>query len=446
MLGSLASCAESGAADLARRIERSLFEHGLVLEKEFEYHLGGNHLFKDLCALAMLSGFFEGPTADRWFARVKEELPPQIEKQILEDGGHYERSPMYHILVMGDLLDAAEFLTPSSPGWVHQYLDPPLERMASFLLGILHPDGEIPLFNDSVLGQAPNPARALFRVAPHLPGLKLEEGPSEEGMETFASTGITRIRRGGLTLIMDHGRLGPDELMGHVHNDTLSFELSYGTDRFIVDRGVYEYSIGPRRQACRSIASHNTPCVDGLEQAETWAAFRVARRWHPSKTWQSREGDRWEVGGAWKRLGMPRIERIISSFPGGLFVIHDRFIGEGSHRISIPIHFAPGVKVQLGWSSSEEEHDQDTQYGWKWRAVSGSKILYGAILSSRTGALSVAQTTYWPRFYVEEPIQRLNFEVIGDLPPFVATAFVSEEGLPVLKDWNKRHLTFDYAD
>ena len=33
--------------------------------------------------------------------------------------------------------------------------------MARFLKGILHPDGEIPLFNDSVLGVARPPAELL---------------------------------------------------------------------------------------------------------------------------------------------------------------------------------------------------------------------------------------------------------------------------------------------
>ena len=93
--------------------------------------------------------------------------------------------------------------------------------------------------------------------------------------------------------------------MGHVHNDTLSFELSVGRERFIVDKGVYDYSAGPRRAEARSIRSHNTPSVDGLEQAETWSAFRVARRWHISEASVSEEAGVWCVKGAWARPGMP---------------------------------------------------------------------------------------------------------------------------------------------
>jgi uncharacterized heparinase superfamily protein len=58
----------------------------------------------------------------------------------------------------------------------------------------------------------------------------------------------------------------------------LSFELSLGGARFIVDQGVFEYTAGARRQASRSAAHHNTLCLDDADQAAFFSRFRVGRR------------------------------------------------------------------------------------------------------------------------------------------------------------------------
>jgi hypothetical protein len=405
------------------RIERSLLEHGLYLERNLEWRLGGNHLMKDLCALAMLAGFFEGPASDRWYALVSRLLPLEVGRQILPDGGHYERSPMYHALVLKDLLDAADSLRCRDSRWVDQNLDRPLEKMAIFLEGILHGDGEIPFFNDSVLGQAPSPEKILSRSERN--AARSAEG---ESMDSFPDTGFTRFRRAGFSLIVDHGRLGPDELMGHVHNDALSFELSIGQERWIVNRGVYEYSPGPLRRECRSIHAHNTPSVDGLEQSETWGSFRVARRWHvvSSEAGQTANGV-WWASGLWTRPGMPSIQRIFYSFPGGTIAILDRFTGSGRHQFRVPLHFAPGVEVEIeGGVSRHKERSL-----WTWESRRRGDALFGTILISTPAALSLSQSVYWPRFYCEEPITRLLLEVGGAVPLAVLTVLGKEADLVV---------------
>jgi hypothetical protein len=391
-------------AGLREKLERSLFAHGLYLERNLEKHLGGNHLMKDLCALAMLSGFFEGPTADRWFRIVESELPRQLEIQILPDGGHYERSPMYHDLVLVDLVDAAERVEVRDGAWVEKELTPVLDRMFSFLEGITHGDGEVPFFNDSVFGQAPPPQSVL-------------KGPLSAGdsFNTFPDSGFTRMRRGGITLLFDHGRLGPDELMGHVHDDALSFEVSVGEERFIANRGVYEYTAGEKRNESRSIRSHNTPCVDGLEQSEIWGSFRVARRWHVDRSTSKEENGEWVAQGSWSRPGMPRISRTVRSSPDGTFRIEDRIEGSGVHTVEIPFRFATGVTLNI------EEEEEDEGKSWTWEAKSGAQSLSGRIRASAKGNLDLTQSTWWPRFNVEAPATVLKLMLQADCPVQVDT-------------------------
>jgi len=375
--------------------EADLFRHGLHLERNLETHLGGNHLWKDFSALLLLSACFEGPTSDRWFETGSRLLQTERVKQVLPDGGHYERTPMYHVLVLGDLLDVRDLLLPVRPEWVEMELNPTLDRMADCLEKILHPDGEIPFFNDSVLGQAPPPALALKRI-----GI-LPSRPNR--FEVCESTGIARLKSGELTLLFKGGRLGPDELMGHVHNDTLSIEVSVGNDRFIVNRGVYEYTSGQKRGECRSIRSHNTPCLNGLEQSEIWSSFRVGDRWHPDR-WEARpEAIPATVSASWARPGMGRISRTILSKEPGEIEIRDQYEGSGHRSLSSPFHFSSGTGLA--------NRGCETSIGrkrWTWLATKGGATLELVFDMPDSLTLEVEETLWWPRFYVEEEAFKLT--------------------------------------
>ena len=388
---------ESRDDDLLPDLSKSLFAHGLYLEQNLEFHLGGNHLWKDLVALLMLSGFFQGPTADRWFGLGRGLLEKEIEKQILSDGGHYERSAMYHVLVLGDLLDVRDLLSAVQPDWIRSEIEPVIGRMAGFLDLILHPDGEVPFFNDSVLGQAPAPYLALKRTGRN----HSEPNPIDASSET----GIARLTWKRLALLFDGGRLGPDELMGHVHNDTLSIEVSLGSERMIVNRGVYEYTMGGLRQKSRSIHSHNTPCLDEFEQSEIWSSFRVGSRWRPSPL--DVNLDKRTASSSWSRPGMSTIRRTIRLTDDGIEV-RDEFTGKGRHRLTSPLHFAAGVTLKDQGMEAIEGRKK-----WTWIATKGETSLWMGLDLPDSLEMRVEESTWWPRFYVEERIQRLMIH--GDI-------------------------------
>src|SRR5262249_44187911 len=86
---------------------------------------------------------------------------------------------------------------------------------------------------------------------------------------------------GGHYLVCDAAPIGPDHLPGHAHGDIFSFELSLAGRRVVVDAGVFGSEADERRRFARSTRAHNTVEIDGEDQAEFWAAFRVARRGRP---------------------------------------------------------------------------------------------------------------------------------------------------------------------
>ena len=55
--------------------------------------------------LYFLADVFKNIEAENWKNRGIRILNEQLKEQILNDGGHFERSPMYHCIILEDLLD-----------------------------------------------------------------------------------------------------------------------------------------------------------------------------------------------------------------------------------------------------------------------------------------------------------------------------------------------------
>ena len=134
---------------------QSLYQQALWLDRNIEYHLLANHLFKNAKALLFAGLFFEGRDADRWRGRGFEILNQELREQILPDGGHFERSPMYHSMVLEDCLDLVNICRGcglAEAKRLCEVLEGILPRMMEFLLGMCHLDGKIALFNDAAFG------------------------------------------------------------------------------------------------------------------------------------------------------------------------------------------------------------------------------------------------------------------------------------------------------
>ena len=75
------------------------------LSQRVEYDLLGNHLMANAKGLLFGGWFFQGEGADRWARLGLELMRLQMDEQILPDGGHFERSAMYHSIILEDILD-----------------------------------------------------------------------------------------------------------------------------------------------------------------------------------------------------------------------------------------------------------------------------------------------------------------------------------------------------
>lgn len=361
------------------------------LRRRLEVHLLGNHLFANAKALVHAGVFFSGPEADEWLACGTRILAREVPEQVLADGGHFERSPMYHALALEDVLDLINVLRAPGAGELPPHgaqllasLEERVQPMRRWLDMLSHPDGGLGLFNDAADGIAP-PAPDLHRLATDL-GFPPLPVPPFPALVHLDPSGYVRIDRGPMSALLDVAAIGPDYLPGHAHADTLSFELSLGPRRVIVNGGTSQYGDGAERQRERSTAAHSTVEVAGENSSEVWAGFRVGRRARPIGLAVRAEGPGpWEIScghtGYQHLPGRPEHRRTWQ-FTDSTLLVEDRVSAAGLAAVARFI-LAPGVTVRA--SSGQHELWADGRCVGRLEVVHGQMTLEDGHHAARFG-------------------------------------------------------------
>ncbi len=319
-------------AELRARVWPSIWRQAEWLAAHFETHLRGNHLLENAAALAVCGACFAGP-GDAWLAAALAWLDRELPEQMLGDGLHFERSPMYHARAVQVLQTLAATRAPA----LVSRIEPVLVRAQSALAQLCHPDGEIALLNDAAFGIARAPRELL-------------DGPVADGAFALCDAGYYGARASGHYVVCDAAPIGPDFVPGHAHADLLSFELSFAGRRVIVDAGVHGYDGDPLRAWCRSTRAHNTVEIDGEDQCELWGTFRVARRGRPRDVvWDARPGgfslSAWHDG--YQRLrGRPRHARAFRWYDEGVLLVRDRVTASRPVRAVSRLHLHPDCAIE----------------------------------------------------------------------------------------------------
>ena len=244
------------------------------LSKRLEYHLLGNHLLANAKGLIFAGLFLQGPAADRWFKRGMRLAKKELREQILQDGGHFELSPMYSAIIHEDVLDIIQILRVYGRAVPKRWLKM-AQVMGNWSRVMLHPDMQIPFFNDASFGIAPSFADRMEYA--NALGITPPQEP-QDGIQSLENSGYHRMQQGEFVVLADTAAVGPAYQPGHAHADTLSFEMSWCGKRVFVNTGTSCYGDERQRSYERSTAAHNTVCVNGMDSSEVWGGFRVARR------------------------------------------------------------------------------------------------------------------------------------------------------------------------
>jgi uncharacterized heparinase superfamily protein len=423
LLRNLGRLQEIGEENGAKATLRSLADQTATLRDRLEADLLANHFLKNVKALLFAAALIECAATNDWWQTGERYLGRELKAQVLSDGGHFERSLMYHSQVLEDLIDIS-YITRSAgrPLNCARLLNEKIAKMAAFLNAVLHPDGGIPLFNDSTLSGARH-ARELIRIASSLSGSSVGRWAPTTAL---SATGYAVLRHAatGSALIFDCGPVGPDFNPGHAHADVLSYELSLHDQRVIVDTGVSTYEPTVDRHYERSTAAHNTVRIDGEEQAEVWASFRVGRRPRVGAVTAGEVSDLRFVRGqhfAYRRRGVSHT-RVIVRTPDGTWLVMDWLEGGGSHRVESFVHLHPSVQVR-----SPEARTADTMI------VSVGSYRY-RLISLGPGDLQLLKTWYAPEFGIRQPRTSISWSWRGAFPVMLAYALVpSHAAIPRIR-------------
>jgi uncharacterized heparinase superfamily protein len=358
----------------------SMVQQAQFLAKNVEYDVDNNHLITNACALVTVAIYLsQGSQTSQWYRQGMKLLQEQIARQILEDGGHCERSLSYQMVVLQDILELA-LLFKQAGKPIPPELDKAIGQLHHFLLALVKPDGTIPMLNDTVPGY-PMPVAELLLVSAAylhepLPAFVLPDSNSSYyqwiwGKPYFATSSLAKIpvQSTAFTesgyfimrndeignssfLVFDCGPIGPPHSAAHAHADTLSFELAAYGQTLICDPGVYEYKAGPWRDYFRSTAAHNSITVDGEDQSVFWGSFRVAEiararliQWETNQDYDYVEGEH----DGYTRLGSPVVHRRSLRFvKPNKWIVRDTLTsgGKDEHAYQLRFHLAASALVQ----------------------------------------------------------------------------------------------------
>ena len=366
--------------EISKKMLFSLYEHGQFLVNDFSnWKAISNWGVIENKALLELSIFLHDfSQLSLWQTLSLERLKKTAQLQIMNDGMHWEQSPMYHNEVLLCYLKTIH-LSQNNGIDIDPFIIETTRKMAYADVFMSKPNHLQPMKGDSDsfdLRDVLTRAAILFRD----PSLKFSgystidfENLWEFGLEGidiyhslqaekpkelsvgFEDSGNFFMRSGwekdALYLYFHCGQLGG----GHGHADLFHIDVhAYGKE-FLTDLGRYNYSdYYPLRRELKSAKAHNTSLVDGVEFTEcidTWGFGRIAAplmtKWVSHGQFEYVEGSH----DGYLHLEDPVYPRRRIVFVKPFYwLLVDEFDCKGEHTFSQSFHFSPG-EIELNEST-----------------------------------------------------------------------------------------------
>jgi uncharacterized heparinase superfamily protein len=173
-------------------------------------------------------------------------LSDELARQILPDGGHISRNPGALIELLIDLLPLRQTFAARNVAPPPSLLNA-IDRMMPMLRFFRHGDGSFALFNG--MSSAPSDLLATLLAYDDSHGTPMANMPH---------TGFQRLDAGTMTVIMDTGPPPPPSVSHDAHAGCLSFELSSGPSRIVINCGMPSTGRDSWRPFARSTLAHST--------------------------------------------------------------------------------------------------------------------------------------------------------------------------------------------
>jgi uncharacterized heparinase superfamily protein len=324
-------------------------------------------------------------------ARWLKGLEAEIDSQVLGDGGYITRNPSHQLAVIRHLIDIRSALRDAQEE-IPQGLQTAIDRMAPMLRFFRHGDGGLALFNGSREDEGWLIDVVLTRSEAR--GKPLDSAPH---------SGFERLTANRTVILMDVGAPPPQGVDEYAHAGALSFEMSVGKERLVVNCGAHYGDRASWRFAQRTTAAHSTVTVDDVNSAEVLqggglgksnAAISCDRKQADGDIWVDSAHDGYQ-----KTFALTHSRRLYLAASGGDLRGEDTLTGEGSHRFVVRFHLHPAVRASVVQEGNGVLLRLPGGAGWRFRASGGvialqeSVYLGGGYDVKRTEQIVVSSAT-----------------------------------------------------
>jgi uncharacterized heparinase superfamily protein len=329
-----------------------------------------------ICGHAALGG------GELRLAKVLRRLERELAGQLLPDGGHRSRSPSVQLAVLRDLVDiraalrAARIETPPA-------VQDAVERMAPMLRLFRHGDRRLALFNDSIEEDGVLIDLVLTRTEVRNPAPRHAD-----------DSGFDRLEAGRSLVIVDTGGPPPAGFDDHAHAGTLSFEMSHGRERIVVNCGAYR---GPKpnwSRVARASAAHSVLVVADTNAAEIRddgavgrSPARVTREHaeHAGQQWISATHDGYRT-----RFGLIYTRQLFLAADGEDLRGEDQLSGRPGAAFAVRFHLHPSVEASLIEDGRAALLRPPSGIAWRLRAA-GAEMSLGESIYLGSGEVRRTQ-------------------------------------------------------
>jgi hypothetical protein len=377
-------------------VTRCLWQHMLYIEAhtEFSHLISSNHYLSNVVGLYCLSEFLDGIGMPARRQRYRSRVQSEILHQVYQDGGDYEGSTGYHVLVTQMFTSALLLMRASNNAPDSRFLER-LKRMYSMMQYLASFSGQLPHVGDCDDGRVelllddlqqmlvlPVNERNSLRVSNLLGIGKCFFGGNHGSLEDaqwyafhkcddadLSSVGKTETPRSELAVFPQSGVSVartehadilffaiPNGIHGkgsHNHNDKLSFVLRLDGEEVLCDPGTCTYTRDPEiRNRFRATSAHNTVGIDGQEQnmieGGRAGLFYLGTETEVSRIQYARENQDLILRAShtgYKRFGITHTRTIRLRATDNMAIVRDEIEGDGAHLFEINFQLAPGWTI-----------------------------------------------------------------------------------------------------
>ena len=338
----------------------------------------------------LIGGLAAFGASEKRLSRVLREVERELPSQVLPDGGHRTRNPSIQLDLLRDLVDMRAALRAGHveiPPAVQETID----RMAPMLRFFRHGDRKIALFNNSV--EEDGILVDLVLTRSETKGRAPDQAPH---------SGFQRMQAGHSLVLVDTGKPPPAGFDDHAHAGPLSFEMSHGRERIIVNCGGYRGTQRVWRQAARASAAHSVLVIADTNAVEINDDGTLGRAPPTIRSERAEEeGHHWIAvshDGYRQRFGLNYARELYLSSDGGDLRGEDKLTGRLGVAFVVRFHLHPSVEATLVRDGAAVRLRLPSGMVWQLRAAGaemslGDSVYLGAGEMRPTQQVMLSGTT-----------------------------------------------------